>query len=144
MKSAIKIKSIQSHRNGVAGNSFTVVLFTVGRGKSKQNMVATVFSEQGNVAVLDADMTAAGNITFGENSWRGDEFEAELRAAIDESAEDRRISILAAERDVLRGSLKASAKLVEIARQHFPKSMHNSDKFQLEQTCAQINVALGV
>lgn len=146
----INITNITHHRNGVAANGFAVVLFTTGRGKSRQNMVATVFPERGNIAVLDADMTAAGNIKFGENSWRGDEFESQLRSAIaahvgyEEDDAERRISILAAERDILRNALEASAKLVQTARQRFPKSMRNSDKFQLEQTCAHINAALGV
>jgi hypothetical protein len=38
------------------------------------------------VAVLDIAMLAAGNITFARgNSWRGDHFEGELRAAISEA-----------------------------------------------------------
>ena len=34
---------------------------------------------------------------------------------------------------------KLAAELVKTARRHFPKSMHNSDKFQLEN----INAAMG-
>lgn len=39
-------------------------------------------------------------------------------------------------------ALKEAAKLIELARQFFPKSMHNSDKFQLENTCAAIGKAI--
>lgn len=33
-------------------------------------------------------------------------------------------------------------KLIPIARRYFPKSIRNSDRFQLENTCATINAAL--
>ena len=46
-------------------------------------MVATIFDARGAVAVLAIDETAAGNVAFANgNSWRGDEFENRLRAAI--------------------------------------------------------------
>ena len=78
------IKAITYHRNGVAGNGFHVVLFDGSHPdhEAGKNMVATVFPDAGNVAVLDADLAAAGNIVFAQNSWRGDIFEADLRAAI--------------------------------------------------------------
>jgi CTP synthase (UTP-ammonia lyase) len=41
----------------------------------------------------------------------------------------------------LREALGMAAEVVEIARRYFPKSMHNSDKFQLEQTSAAIHKA---
>lgn len=79
----IKITGLSYHRNGVHGNGFHVVLFTWKDGRRTRRMVATVFMESGNLAVLDIDETAAGNIAFAEgNSWRGDDFEQVLRAAI--------------------------------------------------------------
>lgn len=39
-------------------------------------------------------------------------------------------------------ALRRVEKLIVLARQYFPKSMHNSDKFQLEQTCAAVASAL--
>ncbi len=39
-------------------------------------------------------------------------------------------------------ALKLAGELVSVARQHFPKSMHNSDKFQLEGTCVAIGAAI--
>jgi hypothetical protein len=39
-------------------------------------------------------------------------------------------------------ALKEASKLIDLARQYFPKSIHNSDKFQLENTCATIGKAL--
>ena len=35
-----------------------------------------------------------------------------------------------------------AAELIRTARQHFPKSMRNADKFQLENTCATIGKAI--
>ncbi len=61
------IKEISLHRNGVGGTGFHVVLFD-GSGcwhTANKNMVATVFPDAGNVAVLDADETAKGNISTG-------------------------------------------------------------------------------
>lgn len=79
----LKTIAIAYHRNGVAGNGFHVVLFTWGRGKAARQMVATVFEEQGNIAVLDTMETATGNIAFAMgNSWRGDDFEPFVREAI--------------------------------------------------------------
>ena len=80
----LKITKLDYHRNGVAGNGFHVVLFKWRDGDGvRRQMVATVFSEPGSLAVLDIGETAAGNIDFAMgNSWRGDDFEPELRAAI--------------------------------------------------------------
>ena len=81
----IKNVAIASHRNGVAGNSFYIVLFTWKdtEARKTRNMVATVFRDKGNVAVLDVGETAVSNIAFGEgNSWRGDDFEPALRQVI--------------------------------------------------------------
>lgn len=74
----IKILSIEYHRNGVMGNPFYVVLFKH-EGTTK---VATVFEEQGSVAVLDVGLLAEGVIEY-PNRWRGDDFERELREAIE-------------------------------------------------------------
>lgn len=39
-------------------------------------------------------------------------------------------------------ALKLAAELIDVARKYFPKSMHNSDKFQLENACATIGKAI--
>ena len=74
----IKVLSVAHHRNGVHGNSFYVVLFK----HDHTAKVGKVFDTPGNVAGLDVTMIAQNNIEFGENSWRGDEFESELRKAV--------------------------------------------------------------
>lgn len=76
---AIKINSIAYHRNGVCGEGFHAVLF---KCPDNGEMVATVFDEAGQCAVLQLAGLAAGTVAFGENSWRGDHYEDELRAAI--------------------------------------------------------------
>lgn len=86
-----KIHEIAHHRNGVGGNGFYAVRFqTINDGDTlTMEMVATVFEEQGNCAVLCLDyLQKDGNATvaFGHNSWRGDTYEKELRAAIDKKA----------------------------------------------------------
>ena len=79
----IKIVSSAYHRNGTSGEGFYVVLFKWRDGNRHRNMMATIFEGRGRLAVLDADETAKGNIAFAQgNSWRGDDFEPELRIAI--------------------------------------------------------------
>ena len=75
----LKIQQIEYHRNGVCGNGFYVVKFK----RNRQNMLAIVFDTPGNVAVFDLNLLAKGNITFGENSWRGDNFEDWLRKELE-------------------------------------------------------------
>jgi hypothetical protein len=75
----LHIEQIQRHRNGICGAPFYVLMFgdpDVGR------MVGIVFEQPHHVAVLHVDKLASGNITFGENSWRGDKYEPYLREAI--------------------------------------------------------------
>jgi hypothetical protein len=81
----ILIKEIEHHRNGIAGAPFDVVRFT---DKENGNMVGIVFEDSGSVAILNIDKLAAGCITFGVNSWRGDEYEGDLRKAIEQKEKD--------------------------------------------------------
>jgi len=79
----IKINKIASHRNGISGEPFYVVLFH--DLDMDRNMMATIFDDNGYCAVLDVDETAKGNIEFAMgNSWRGDWYEKDLRDAIAE------------------------------------------------------------
>lgn len=69
------LTSIAYHRNGITGEGFHVVLFKAReRGEPTRNMVAIAFNDPEQIAILDADMTAAGNVTFGENSWRHEHY----------------------------------------------------------------------
>lgn len=53
----------------------------------------------------------------------------------DEPAEDKgKAEMLAA--------LEMAAKLIKTARKHFPKSIRNPDRFQLELTCAAVTSAI--
>lgn len=79
----MRIVKIDRHRNGISGASFNVVLFDFEDASGEQrSMVGIVFDDKGAVAVLDRDLLAAGEITFGVNSWRGDYFEPFLRRMI--------------------------------------------------------------
>lgn len=71
------------NRNGVRGCGFYVVLFDWRDGCQVRRMVASVFPERGALSVFDRDELNKGNIDFAMgNSWRGDDFEPELRAII--------------------------------------------------------------
>lgn len=50
--------------------------------EEKRDMLAVVFpSNEIMTAVFDMKLLAEGNITFGQNSWRGDHYDAELHQA---------------------------------------------------------------
>ena len=76
----LKIIEIAGHRNGVAGAHFCVVLF---KERGADPKVAIVFDEWSCFAVLDVAKLAKGDIAFGSNSWRADDYEPYLRDAID-------------------------------------------------------------
>jgi hypothetical protein len=77
-----KIHEIAFHRNGICGAGFYAVRFTGGKDVSGREFIATVFDEPGHCAVLAVDRLDTDGVAFGVNSWRGDHFEPELRAAI--------------------------------------------------------------
>lgn len=90
-----KVTAVAQHRNGIGGEPFYVVTFTYEEAK----MVGVVFPEHDaegemdtkatvracRVAVLDVSLLAQGEIAFGHNSWRGDEFAPFLVGAIEAS-----------------------------------------------------------
>ena len=86
----MKVKQIASHRNGISGEGFYAVTFE--DKDASKNMIAVVFDTPKHVAVLDVEKAAAGDIGFGTNSWRGDNFEPELRKAIRRYERQRRQS----------------------------------------------------
>jgi hypothetical protein len=75
----LHIETIERHRNGVSGAPFYVLIF---RDPDEGRMVGIVFDQQYHVAVFHLGKLGDGNITFGENSWRGDRYEPHLRKAI--------------------------------------------------------------
>lgn len=85
-----------------------------------------VFGEldgQGEFSVYQGE---TGTICRGDNEMLGWKANAQLIAAAPDLYE----------------ACKVAQELVKIARQYFPKSMQNSDKFQLENICATIGKAL--
>lgn len=78
-KLVTSIEQIEYHRNGVAGNGFNVVLFKSG----KEPMIAFLFEEPCNIAVMRRNDITEGRISMAEGAaFRGDHFEPELRKAI--------------------------------------------------------------
>lgn len=92
----VTIVAHDSHRNGVMGQRFEVVLFDFrpdGEKKAKR-MLAVLLPEVtaldlGSVGcfVLDVKKLTRGEVRFGRNSWRGDEFAPVLRRLL--AAESR-------------------------------------------------------
>ena len=77
----LNISAVASHRNGICGAPFHVVLFA-DPGPEGSRKVGIVFDEPHHCAVLDIAKLHAGDIAFGSNSWRGDNYEPFLRQAI--------------------------------------------------------------
>lgn len=82
-----KVEQVQWHRNGIGGVGFYAVLFRTDasdmNGSKDELMVACVYEEKGCCSVLAvAPLSTSEGVQFGQNSWRGDHFEPELRAAI--------------------------------------------------------------
>ena len=75
----LHIENIQHHRNGISGAPFHVLSF---RDPDEGLMLGVVFHQEYHVAVFNLDKLALGNIAFGVNSWRGDQYEPHLRKAI--------------------------------------------------------------
>jgi hypothetical protein len=81
----IHVRAIDFHRNGVGGAPFHVAIFDEDGGthpEDRGRKVGIVFEQPDHCAVLDIARLAAGDIAFGSNSWRGDEYEPHLRKAI--------------------------------------------------------------
>jgi len=80
------IEEVARHRNGVGGEPFWVVTFRwAEKDDEPRPMVGIVFEEPWHTAVFDREELRKGNIAFAcGNSWRGDHFDAALRAAIRE------------------------------------------------------------
>ena len=53
------------------------------RGPERSRKIGILFEQPHHCAVLDVAKLAQGDIAFGSNSWRGDEYEPHLRKAID-------------------------------------------------------------
>jgi len=84
----IKILEKEYHRNGVSGVGFNVVKF---KDPDEGEMVGIVFPTKGCVAVFNLEKLAQGDIEFGSNSWRGDIYETQLRAAIRDPEGDEEV-----------------------------------------------------
>lgn len=92
----IQNQSIASHRNGICGAPFHVILFT----DDTDPMLAIVFQEPWHCAVLQRDQLAAGDVAFGSNSWRGTgmNLNCEKRLkhpspTLDETVQTKRLSV---------------------------------------------------
>lgn len=77
----MRINKKDYHRNGITGNGFDIITFNEG----KKQMVAILFEEKGNCAVFDRNLLGKGIIAFGENSFRAEYYEDDLRQAIKSS-----------------------------------------------------------
>jgi hypothetical protein len=83
----LRIIGIAHHRNGVCGAPFDVALFE-DQGRETGRKVAILFAEPHHCAVLDVPKLTAGDIAFGSNSWRGDQYEPTLRRLLPSNCDE--------------------------------------------------------
>lgn len=98
-KNVKSVQEVSYHRNGVSGEGFHAILFKSDIGSTSEeeaktwnipatdgekgaNFLAIVFDCPGQCAVICLDHIAKYGVKFGGNSWRGDDYERELREAI--------------------------------------------------------------
>jgi hypothetical protein len=75
------LTAIAHHRNGLMGVGFHVVLFRDGKEPMLGIKFDNVESDKSvYTAVLSVDKLTDGDIAFGSNSYRGDEFDEDLTA----------------------------------------------------------------
>lgn len=79
MTKPIKVLKQAGHRNGVAGEPFKVAIIKDVDGSKK---LVVMFEQSTYTAVFDLALLAEEVIEFGENSWRGDEYEGKLRETL--------------------------------------------------------------
>lgn len=79
--------AIAHHRNGICGAPFRAMLFD-DSGPEGSRKVGIVFDEPHHCAVLDVAKLTAGDLAFGSNSCRGDQYEPHLRKAINASGKE--------------------------------------------------------
>lgn len=74
----LSILNSSYHRNGVGGAPFRVAV--VADPLEDDVKLVIMFEDEWHTAVLSlTQLQADGNISFGENSWRGDYYEVHLR-----------------------------------------------------------------
>lgn len=79
MTEPIRVLKQARHRNGIAGEPFTVAIIKDVDGSKK---LVVMFEQEAHTAVFDLALLAEEVIEFGENSWRGDEYESKLRETL--------------------------------------------------------------
>ena len=85
------VTEIAYHRNGMSGIGFHAIRF-VGCPSETSGLarfLAIVTEDEGGCFVICEDLLAEHGVRFGFNSWRGDNYEEELREAIAKDAEQK-------------------------------------------------------
>lgn len=83
----LQILDASFHRNGVAGLPFYAAL--VDDPENDDVKLVIMFEAEGHTAVLSLDkLTNEEDISFGSNSWKGDQYEAILKPELWSNPED--------------------------------------------------------
>lgn len=86
----IEVQAVGSHRNGIAGESFDLVLFSASDVRDQvQPLIGIVFPRKWHVAVLSIPALAAGDLDGFGTKFRGDDLQDALRAAVAAHADVR-------------------------------------------------------
>lgn len=86
----LTFKDVQYHRNGVGGTGF---FCAVAHQEGMGDMLITYFPDiPGECCCAVFQINLLPNITFTENSWRGDRYAPAMKKACEEWVENRRKS----------------------------------------------------
>lgn len=77
----LRFKQVEYHRNGVSGTGF---FCAVAHDKRYGDMLITYFPEGDGICCAVYKLELLPDITFGVNSWRGDDYVSQMIKAIDE------------------------------------------------------------
>lgn len=75
----LKFKQVDYHRNGISGDGFYCAVAT---DPENGDMLITFFPDIGQCACAVYKLDLLPNITFMENSWRGDHYSGPMEKAI--------------------------------------------------------------
>jgi len=84
-----RVTSVAFHRNGVGGEPCYFATIVEGKQRLAEDAENSIpWSRTGRCYVIDPALAAEGVISFGENSWRGDRYEALVAIAVRKEAAD--------------------------------------------------------
>lgn len=78
--------TVEYHRNGISGEGFHTGFFDWFDDDNKwRKMFYVLYEGTGQCSIFDYELLKKGDVRFMHNSWRGDNFEKNLREAVEKA-----------------------------------------------------------